>query len=256
MTGRARSRRSAAVSGAVCLGLCAVLSACGGGDEEPVEDTNGIDKLSATKIEKKARKAAQAADSVRLSGTIVSKGQSYRLEMRLKQSGGIGEVATKGGDTFQLLRVEKDLYLKAGAEFWAHQEKDAKSKEPSKADLAAAAKLEGMYVKVPHEDPAYEQLSGFTEMRVMLDGLLMLDGDRETGDRGEVGGARTIEVHGADGKGGTIDVALKGTPYPLRLERGGDTGTVELDDWNKGFSVRAPKKEQVVDYGKQISADD
>ncbi|MCT2591910.1 hypothetical protein LHJ74_18730 [Streptomyces sp. N2-109] len=242
------------MAGAICLGLSVLLTACGGGEEKPAEKTNGMEKLSAAEIEKKARNAAEAADSVRLSGSIVSKGQTYRLEMRLKRGGGIGEVSTKGGDTFQLLRVKKDLYLKANSEFWAHQEQEEDSAEPSKADMTAAAKLEGMYVKVPDGDPAYEQLSGFTEMQVMLDGLLVMDGDRETGERGEVGTARTIEVLAADGKGGTIDVALKGKPYPLRLERGGDTGTVELDDWNKGFTVRAPKKEQIVDYGKSISA--
>ncbi|AXK37763.1 hypothetical protein DVA86_29865 [Streptomyces armeniacus] len=236
----------------MCVGLSAALAGCGG--EEPPKGTNGVDELSAAKIEKKARAAVQQAESVRLSGTIVSKGQTYRLEMRLKSSGGIGEVSSKGGDTFQLLRVDKDLYLKADSDFWAHQEK-GDGEEPSKADVAAAGKLEGKYVKVPDEDPAYEQLSGFTEMRVMLDGLLVLDGERETGDHGEVGGTDTIEVRAGDGKGGTLEVSLSGTPYPLRLERGGSAGTVRLDDWNKGFAVRAPKKEQIVDYGKEISAD-
>lgn len=251
---RVRSRRSAALASALCVGLSAALTACGS-EEDPDKGTNGLAKLTATKIEKKARNAAERAESVRLSGTIVSKGHTYRLEMRLKKSGGIGEVSTNGGDTFQLLRIEKDLYLKAGSAFWIHQKKGDKGK-PSEADQAAARKLEGKYVKVPQEDPAYKQLSGFTEMNVLLGGLLVLDGKRETGDRGDVGGVRTIEVSAGGGRGGQIAVSLEGIPYPLRLERGGGAGTVRLADWNEGFSLRAPKKKDVVDYGSRISADD
>lgn len=253
MTGRAHRRRNAAVAGVICAGLTAALTGCGG--EEPAKGDNGVDGLSPAKIEKKTRAAVEQADSVRLSGTIVSKGKTYRLEMRLKHSGGIGEVSSKGGDTFQLLRVDKDLYVKADSDFWVHQEQGGDGGKPSKADVAAAGKLKGKYVKVPSDDPAYKQLSGFTEMRVMLDGLLVLDGEREAGDHGEVGGVDTIQLSAGEGKGGMIEVSLVGTPYPLRLERGGSAGTVKLDDWNKGFALREPKKEQVVDYGKDISAD-
>ncbi|OEV05985.1 hypothetical protein AN216_00910 [Streptomyces oceani] len=236
----------------ICLALTLALTGCG--EDEPAGDTNGIADLPAEKIEKKARKAAERAGSVRLSGTVISQGQTYRLEMRLKESGGIGEVSAKGGDNFQLVRVEKDLYLKADSEFWARQENSGKDEKPSESDVTVARKLEGKYVKVPRKDPAYEQLSGFTNLSVMLGGLLVLNGERETGDESEVSGRRTIQVNANGGKGGTIDVALTGTPYPLRLQRGGSAGTVTLADWDSGFSLRAPKKDQIVDYGKKISA--
>ncbi|MGW7520661.1 hypothetical protein ACWGJ2_34275 [Streptomyces sp. NPDC054796] len=238
------------MAGAVCVGLTAVLGACG--SEDPDKGTNGVGKLSAAKIEKKALSAARGADAVKLTGNVVSKGRTYELDMRLKQTGGVGEVSAKGGHTFELLRVDKDLYLKADADFWARQGKG--DKEPTKSDVQAAGKLEGKYVKVPDGDPAYEQLSGFTEMRVLLDGLLSLEGTRETGDRGEVGGTRTVRVRAGKGSGGVLDVSLIGTPYPLRVERGGGAGTLELKDWNKDFSLSAPAKDKVVDYGKSISA--
>ncbi|MCF6525532.1 hypothetical protein [Streptomyces sp. JJ36] len=251
MTGRVRSRRSALLASLLCAGLTTSVTACG--SDDPDKGTNGVGRLPAAKIEKKARQAARNAGSVRLSGSVVSNGRTYRLEMRLKESGGIGEVSTKS-DTFQLLRVRKDLYLKADADFWVHQEKGG-DEEPTEADLAAAKKLDGKYVKVPEEDPAYRKLSGFTEMEVLLDGLLALKGERETGDRTEVGGTRTIQVRANDGRGGTLAVSLEGTPYPLRLTRGAEAGTVRLADWDEGFSLRAPKKEHIVDYGKKISAD-
>ncbi|OEV29620.1 hypothetical protein AN219_15530 [Streptomyces nanshensis] len=236
------------LKGAVCVGLTVALAACGTGD--PDAGTNGVGKLSASKIEKKARAAAEQADSVKLSGTVVSKGQTYRLDMRLQRDGAMGKVATKGGSTFWLLRMGKHLYLKADAGFWARQEKGGK--QPSRSDVQAAGKLDGKYVKVPPEDPAYKQLSGFADMRVLLEGLLVMNGKRETGERSEVGGVKTVRVQG--GSGSVVDVSLLGTPYPLRIQRAGGAGTLELDDWNKEFELEAPAKQQVVDYGKKIVA--
>ncbi|MGH3311144.1 MAG: hypothetical protein ACRDP3_11255 [Streptomyces sp.] len=249
MVGSARTRRRAALTGVVCAGLTAALAGCGSGD--PDAGTNGVGKLSAKRIERKARNAAEQADAVRLSGNVVSKGKTYHLDMRLKRSGAMGTVS-EGGSTFTLLRVEKDLYLKADTRFWARQEKGGG--KPSRSDVEAAGKLRGKYVKVPPGDPAYKQLSGFADMRVLLDGLLAMNGKRETGDRGEVGGVGTIRVRAGEGNGGILDVSLAGTPYPLRVERGGDAGALELDDWNKDFALNAPAKRQVVDYGRKISA--
>jgi len=251
VTGRARAPRRAALLALVCVGASTALSGCGaGGDEDPDAGTNGVGKLSATKIERKAETAAERAKAVRVSGNVVSKGQTYRLKMRLSSSGGIGEVSAEGGSTFQLLRKGRDLYLKAGTGFWARQEG---GKKPGKSDIAAAAKLKGKYVKVPEQDPAYKQLSVFTDMSTLLDGLLTMDGKREKGERSTVAGTRTIRVTAGKGRGGTVDVSLEGTPYPLRLRRAGGAGTVQLSDWNDSFALHAPKKNETVDYGKQIS---
>jgi hypothetical protein len=249
VTRRARRRRVPAAAGVLCAALVLSLTGCGAD-----EGTNGVADLSVAAIEKKARDAAESADSVRLSGTVVSKGQAYRLEMRLQKTGGIGEVSTRGGDDFQLLRVKDTLYLKADSDFWTRQEQGGDGGTPSKADRAAAKNLEGKYVKVPKTDAVYEQLSSFTRMRVLLDGLLTMKGERERGDDTTVEGVPTAEVRADGGRGGTMYVALNGPPFPLRMERGGGAGTVQLDDWNRKFALRAPKDDQIVDYGKKISA--
>lgn len=248
MTGRARAPRSAALLALASAGALTALSGCG--SEDPDAGTNGVGKLSAGTIEKKARTASERARSVRVSGSVVSKGHTYRLTMRLRSDGGVGKVSAKGGSAFQLLRVDRDLYLKAGTGFWAQQEG---GKEPGKSDVAAAGKLKGKYVKVPSSDPAYKQLSVFTDMNTLLDGLLAMEGKRETGERGEVGGTRTVRVTAGGGRGGTVDVSLEGNPYPLRLQRAGGAGTVRLTDWNDSFALHAPKKQDTVDYGKKIS---
>ncbi|MDJ0465432.1 hypothetical protein [Streptomyces sp. H27-C3] len=237
----ARARR-AALLGVVCAGLAAGLTACG---EDPDEGTNGVGKLSASAIEGRAREAARDAEAVRLSGTVVSKGRSYKLDMRLKKGGGTGSVTSKG-TMFELLRIDDELFMKAGAAFWDH------GSAPSKSDEAAAGKLEDKYVKVPDGDPAYDQLRGFTDKDILLDGLLGLHGALSKGARDEVGGIRTIQVNGGGGEGGKLAVALQGRPYPLQLERAGGAGVVRLADWDRDFTLAAPDKDETVDYGQQL----
>ncbi|MCP3820807.1 hypothetical protein NLX86_22725 [Streptomyces sp. A3M-1-3] len=245
----ARIRRAALV-GAVCAGLAAASSGCG---EDPDAGTNGVGKLSAEKIENRAQQAVDGADAVRLSGTVISKGRTYKLDMRLKGDGGTGVVTSKDV-TFQLLRVGEQLFLKADAAFWSHDSDD--EAKPSPSDSTAADKLDDKYVKVPEGDPAYKQLRGFTEMNILLDGLLGLHGKLEKGDRSKVGGTRTIQVTADKGAGGKLEVSLQGAPFPLRMERAGGAGVVELADWNEEFALSAPGKDETVDYGRQLPTGD
>lgn len=233
-----RTRTAAALAGLVSAPL---LTGCLGLGGDPDSGTNGVGKLPARTIEQKASAAAGSATAVRLTGTVVSGGQTYRLDMRLRADGGVGEVTTKG-DTFQLLRVGDDLYLKAGADFYrAGDSRDSQD---------AAAKLNGKYVKVPTGDPAYRQFSGFTDKKVLLAGLFVLDGTLEVGDHRKVGDTRTVELAGS--RGGSLDVSLKGTPYPLRYQRAGGAGTLTLTDWGEDFTLAAPPASQVVDYGRAV----
>ncbi|WP_446462567.1 hypothetical protein [Streptomyces sp. BRA346] len=241
--------RNTALVAVMCAGLAA-LTACGGEGEkaDPDAGTNGVGKFPAKKIESKARTAAGSADAVHLSGSLVSKGRTYKLDMKLKGDGGTGVVSTKGS-RYELLRVGEELYLKADAGFWAHQGASG----GHSGDAAAADKLDDKYVKVPSGDPSYKRLSGFTDKSVMLDGLLGLHGTITAGERGEVGGIRTIRILGGkEGDGGSLDVSLKGRPYPLRLQRAGGAGVIRLEDWNKDFKLSAPDEDHVVDYGRQI----
>lgn len=229
---------------AVCV---LVVSGTGltGCSEDPDEGTNGVGRLPAAEIQRKTRTAADSADAVRLSGNVVTSGRTYRLDMRLKSDGATGSV-TSQGSTFQLLRVGEQLYLKADAGFWS----DADGEGGTGA--AAADKLDGKYVKVPQGDPSYKKFSGFTDKDVLLDGLLTLHGTLATDGHHEQAGTRTIRITGDAGSGGTLDVSLEGTPYPLRLTRAGGGGTLTFSAWGADFALEKPAKDETVDYGRQL----
>ncbi|MGW2957566.1 hypothetical protein ACWDGI_03615 [Streptomyces sp. NPDC001220] len=234
--GRSRTRRAALVTAMCALAL---LTAC---SEDPDAGTNGVGKLAPDVIQSKTRAAATSVATVRMAGTVVTSGRTYQLDMRLNADGGTGSVTSKGS-TFHLLRVGETLYLQADADFWNHADG---------SDTSAAGSLDGKYVKVPQGDPSYKKFSGFTDKDLLLSGLLTLHGSLSTDGHHEQSGTPTIRIAGDGGSGGTLDVSLKGKPYPLRLERAGGAGTLTFTDWGRSFSVTEPKKGETVDYGKQL----
>ncbi|GAA3502237.1 hypothetical protein GCM10019016_093450 [Streptomyces prasinosporus] len=234
------------LAGAVCA-LLVTGTALTGCSEDPNEGTNGVGRLSADEIQGRAQTAAKSVDAVRLHGTVVTNGRGYTLDMRLKSGGGIGSVTTKG-ETFRLLRIGDELFLKAGAEFWGHEDGEA----DGEGDAAAADKLAEKYVKVPQGDPSYKKFSGFTDKDVLLGGLLTLHGKLATDGHHEQAGVRTVRITGDKGSGGTLDVSLEGKPYPLRLVRAGKAGTLTFSAWGADFPLEKPSRDETVDYGRQL----
>lgn len=241
-----RTRRTGLV-GAICALVVTGTGLTGCGDD-PDAGTNGVGRLPAEQIQARTRAAAESADAVRLSGNVVTSGRTYKLDMRLKSDGGTGSVTSEGA-TFLLLRIGEQLYLKADAEFWSHEDGKA---DDGTADAAAADKLDGKFVKVPQGDPSYKKFSGFTDKDVLLAGLLTLHGELSTDGRHEQSGVRTIRITGDEGSGGRLDVSLEGEPYPLRLERAGGAGTLTFSAWGTSFPLTEPDKDETVDYGKQL----
>ncbi|MEU3093447.1 hypothetical protein ABZ690_01095 [Streptomyces sp. NPDC006967] len=252
-----RSRR-ATLAGAVCA-LLVTGVALTGCSEDPNEGTNGVGRLPADQIQSRAQKAAASVGTVRLHGTVVTSGRTYTLDMRLKEKGGIGSVTT-GGETFRLLRVGDELYLRAGAEFWGRGGGDGDGGSGGKdagegdgeTDAAAADKLASKYVKVPQGDPSYQKFIGLTDKSVLLGGLLTLHGKLATGGHHEQSGVRTIRVTGDEGAGGTLDVSLEGKPYPVRLVRAGKAGTLTFSAWGTDFPLKQPAKDDTLDYGEKL----
>ncbi|WP_377269536.1 hypothetical protein [Peterkaempfera sp. SMS 1(5)a] len=238
-------RRTAAL-GTVCAAV-ALAAGCSGPPPDPDAGTNGIGRQAPDTIAAKARAAALGASSVHLSGTVVSAGATYRLDMRLKSGGGTGKVVS-GARTFELLRVGSQLYVKGDAAFYS----EASSGSSSAVSASASAKLEGKYVRVHSTDPSYRQLSVFTDKAAMLGSVTDLGGPARKADYRKVDGLRTVAVT-TDG-GSTVRVSLQGTPLPVEVDRPGNAGTLTLSEYGRDFTVTAPSAGQVLDFGTGSAA--
>ncbi|MFE9920779.1 hypothetical protein ACFYQA_04145 [Streptomyces sp. NPDC005774] len=248
--------RTATLASAVCVLLVTGMALTGCSEEEdPNKGTNGVGRLSAAEIQNRTRTAAKSVDTVRLHGNVVTSGRTYTLDMRLKPEGGIGSV-TAGGQTFRLLKVDDQLFLKADAKFWGQADggagEDGAKGEGGASDAAAAGKLAEKYVKVPEGDPSYKKFIGFADKDVLLNSLLTLHGTLATDGHHEQGDVRTIRITGDEGSGGTLDVSLEGKPYPLRLVRAGKAGTLTFSAWGADFALEQPAKDETLDYEGQL----
>ncbi|WP_055588672.1 hypothetical protein [Peterkaempfera griseoplana] len=234
--------RTAAL-GTVCA-VVALAAGCSGPPPDPDAGTNGIGRQAPDVIAAKARAAALGASSVHLSGTVVSAGATYRLDMRLKSGGGTGEVVS-GARTFELLRVGSQLYVKGDAAFYS--EASSGTSSAGSDSTAASAKLQGKYVRVHSTDPSYRQLSVFTDKAALLGSVTDLGGPARKADYRRIDGLRTVAVT-TDG-GSTVRVSLQGTPFPVEVDRPGNAGTLTLSEYGRDFTVTPPPAGQVLDFG-------
>src|SRR5881397_4025628 len=102
-----RMRRRFLVGAAAVL----ALAGCGG------SSSNGESKKSADQIVADAQKAALAASSVHVTGTITDNGMPLRLDMTIvKDRGGKGTLSESGA-TFELVRIGDTAYLRGSDAF-------------------------------------------------------------------------------------------------------------------------------------------
>jgi len=220
------------------LALGAGLALTGGAAgcaADPDAGTNGVGRQTPEAIAAKSRAAALAARSVHLSGTVAGQGTLYHLDVRLTDGAGVGRV-TGGGRDFEVLRVDGRLYLKGGAGFY----------DTTGTSREAAETLRDKYVVVSPDDPAYQGLEELTDRQALLGSVTDLAGPPRKDGYREVGDSRTVAVSGPGG--GTLQVALQGTPYPVRVDRPAG-GSLDLSEFGKTVKVTAPPPAQVVDLG-------
>jgi hypothetical protein len=228
----------------VAAGMLA-LAGCGGdeggsggsgGDSEKV---NTFEGQSAAQVLEAAKKAAQDAKSVHMTGEFDEGGSSLKIDMLMSDGqGGQGTVAIDGAE-MELRQVGEEIYVKGGKEVWATMVPDA-------AEIAE--QLDGKWVHVSKTDSAAQSFSEITSMDQAFEGLLKASGKEITKVAGkDVAGTPTI---GLEDKGETADdtatlyIATKGPAYPLLVEPKTQKGKITFSEWNSDVKVEAPEGAQ------------
>ncbi len=239
----AAARRGGALAG---VALCAALAAggCSAGG------SNGVAQMSASDAVAKARSAALAAPSVHVRGTLYDNGSPITIDMRLRGAdGGAGQV-TAAGDTFELLRVGQQVYLRGDKDYYTSVAGEREGLSPR-----TVAALQGKYLRVPSTDRGYARFNDFTSLDGLFNDLVKLSGKLRKDGQVTVRGVRSLSVVCGDGRGAALAVAMDGTPYPVRYTPAGPAGgSIEFFDYGQPVDLTPPPAAQVIDMDKTATA--
>jgi hypothetical protein len=210
-----------------------ILSGCGSSKSS----SNGVVSKSANQIVQEAQTAAEAAKSVRLSGSIRSPNLSIRLDLQLLAGKGATGRMSENGLPFQLTRIGSDVYIKGSEAFYSHF-----------AGAEAAKLLKGKWLKMPATSPDFESIVSFTDLGKFFSGVLSSHGKLAKGKTTTIAGQKVIALKDMT-KGGTLYVATTGKPYPIELSSpGGSSGAITFDRWNESVKLSTPAN--AVDVSK------
>jgi len=193
---------------------------------------NGLASKSAEEIVKEAKTAADGASSVHVSGSVNSGGSPVTLDLNIGAGkGAIGQIS-QNGSTFKIIIDGGAAYISGSDAFYRRL-----------GGSAAAQLLAGKWLKVSTSTPEFASFGSLTNMRKLLDTVLVGHGTLEKGPTHPtttVGGQQAIEVKDTT-RGGSLYVATTGKPYPLKISKSGsETGAIKFDKWDEPVTITAP----------------
>jgi hypothetical protein len=212
---------------AAALSVLALAAATGCGSSSSGD--SGLASKSPTEIVTAAQTAADSANSVHVSGSIVNGSTPIALDMELVNGkGGRGQLS-ESGVSFELIEVGGYVYIKGSQAFYSHV-----------AGPAAAELLQGKWLKATANSGTFASLTSLTNLRKLLDSTLTSHGTLTKGATSTVDGQQAIAIKDAT-RGGTLYVATSGTPYPLQIAKGGNSGgKIAFNRWNEPVTLKAP----------------
>jgi hypothetical protein len=210
----------ALVAGATILG-CG--SSSGGSSE------NGVASKSPTEILAATKAAAKGANSVHVSGSLVSGGAPITLDLSLvADKGGKGRIS-ENGLSFELIQVGGEAYISGSAEFYEHF-----------AGPAAAQLLQGKWLKASATTGSFATLASLTNLQKLTEAALAQHGTLTRGDKTTISGQPVVAVTDT-AQSGTLYVATTGQPYPVQISKSGaGGGKIVFDNWNQPVTLKAP----------------
>jgi hypothetical protein len=200
-----------------------LIAGCGGGKK-----TNGEETKTAAQVVADAQAAAKSASIVHVVGGGTDNGRPIKLDLWVGDGRGKGHLE-ENGLSFDLVRIGKAVYVKAGAAFWKQF-----------AGAAAAALLHDRWVKVPTSQTQVQSIIGLTDKSVFLSSILGQHGKIENKGLTDYHGQTVVEIRDTT-QNGSLYVASEGTAFPVALKGGKNQGDISFTDWNASETVVAPK---------------
>jgi hypothetical protein len=214
----------------LALVLAAVVLA-GCGSSKKAEQPNGEASKPPARVLADAKAAATSANSVHVSGHLVSSGTPVTLDLTMVRGKGATGSASINGLQFDAVRVGDTVYIHGSDDFYKHF-----------AGAAVAQLLHGRWIKASTNQKQFRSFAPLTDIAALLarvsksHGKLVNDG--ETTYKGQ----QVVAIRDTSDNS-KLYVAATGKPYPVALVGGekSQSGTIAFDDWNKAVSLAPPK---------------
>ena len=216
------------------IGLAAVaavaISACGGSSGSSSSSGNGVASKSPDQILATAVKAAQAARSVHVKGTVRNGSETIGIDLSITSGHGATGTIAEGDASFKLTAAGGFVYIQPSARFLSKFVHSA----------AAVQLLRGKWLKGSPSNSSFQSFAQLTSIKSLMGSLTQDHGTLTKGSTTTVNGVKAVALHSS--KGGTMYIATTGKPYPLEVSKASGTksGKVTFSDYNKAFSISAP----------------
>jgi hypothetical protein len=203
-----------------------VIAACGSSSPSG----NGITSKSASQILTAATNAIESASSVHVAGAETASGQTSKLDLQIVAGKGAKGTISQSGLSFQLIIVDKAVYIYGTKAFLQHF-----------GGSAGAQLFEGKWLKAPSSSSDFSSLSALSNLHQVASGLLKAHGTLTKGSTSTVNGQKVIALK--DSTGGELFVATTGKPYPIELSKGGSGAQhVDFTDYDASVALTPPAK--------------
>ncbi len=195
---------------------------------------NGVEKLGADEILRRARKATDGARSLRVRGQVQDGGDTYTLDFRYEGATKSTGWFQQGNQRVEITRIGKEVYLKGNDAFWK-----------SIGGKGALQLFSGKYLKTSNTAADFKDLSIFTYRTALFNEAVKSADTWRKGKTLTVGGTPALSLTTA-GAADEIHVATQGEPYVLALA-GGPENRIEYTDYGKPVTVQRPPAGSIVD---------
>jgi len=211
------------VASLLALSLSA-LAGCGSSSSG-----NGVASKSAEEIVTEAKTAADSASSVHVAGSVNSSGSPVTLDLNLASGKGATGQVSQNGSTFKIVIDGSTAYISGSDAFYRKL-----------GGSAAVQLLAGKWLKISTSMPEFASFGSLTNMRKLLDTVLVGHGTLQKSSTTTIGGQQAIAVNDTT-RGGTLYVATTGKPYPLQISKtGSEAGKITFENWDEPVTITPP----------------
>lgn len=218
--------------GVVFVVAAVLLAGCGSGSSNQggSSGSNGEASQSANQVFADAKATAKSASSVHVAGDGFSGKQPIRVDLTFGGKDATGSLRVNGLEV-DIIRTGGTTYVRGSDAFYKHY-----------AGAAAATFLHDKWLKVPASNGLDAQFRPFTSTDAFFTEVAAKHGKLVNQGATTFKGEDVVAIHDTT-KDATLYVAANGKPYPVAVvSNGGDKrGTITFGDWDKPFSVSAPK---------------